>query len=88
MIPDLSIILLGTEEILERRLLERNVLTHFEKKMTRRDEIERYIKAAEFLKVKGFNVMTFYNDTESELSNSLNDVKEFITELERKKQNG
>lgn len=56
--------------------------------MTRRDEIERYIKAAEFLKVKGFNVMTFYNDTESELSNSLNDVKEFITELERKKQNG
>ena len=32
--------------------------------------------------------MTFYNDTESELSNSLNDVKEFITELERKKQNG
>lgn len=23
--------------------------------------------------------MTFYNDTESELSNSLNDVKEFIT---------
>ncbi len=88
MIPDLSIILLGTEEILERRLLERNVLTRFEKKMTRRDEIERYIKAAEFLKVKGFNVMTFYNDTESELSNSLNDVKEFITKLERKKQNG
>ena len=32
--------------------------------------------------------MTFYNDTESELNNSLNDVKEFITELERKKQNG
>lgn len=81
MIPDLSIILLGTEEILERRLLERNVLTRFEKKMTRRDEIERYIKAAEFLKVKGFNVMTFYNDTESELSNSLNDVKEFISKL-------
>lgn len=32
--------------------------------------------------------MTFYNDTELELSNSLNDVKEFITKLERKKQNG
>lgn len=87
-IPDLSIILLATEEILKCRLLERNELTRFEKKMTRRDEIERYIKAAKFLKVKGFNVVTFYNDTELELSNSLNDVKEFINNLEREKENG
>ena len=87
-IPDLSIILLATEEILKCRLLERNELTRFEKKMTRRDEIERYIKAAKFLKVKGFNVVIFYNDTELELSNSLNDVKEFINNLEREKENG
>lgn len=87
-VPDLSIILLATEEILKCRLLERNELTRFEKKMTRRDEIERYIKAAKFLKVKGFNVVTFYNDTELELSNSLNDVKEFINNLERGKGNG
>lgn len=85
MIPDLSIILLGAEEILKCRLLERKELTRFEKKMTRRDEIERYIRAAEFLKVKGFNVVTFYNDTELELSNNLNDVKEFIINLEREK---
>lgn len=56
--------------------------------MTRRDEIERYVKAAEILKVKGFNIVTFYNDTELELRNSLNDVKEFIVNLEREKQNG
>lgn len=87
-VPDLSIILLGTEEILKRRLLKRNELTRFEKKMTRRDEIERYIKAAEFLKDKGFKVVTFYNDTELELRNSLNDVKEFIINLERENQNG
>ena len=87
-IPDLSITLLAKEEILKCRLLERNELTRFEKKMTRRDEIERYIKAAKFLKVKGFNVVTFYNDTELELSNSLNDVKEFINNLEREKENG
>lgn len=87
-VPDLSIILLASEEILKCRLLERNELTRFEKKMTRRDEIERYIKAAKFLKVKGFNVVTFYNDTELELSNSLNDVKEFINNLEREKENG
>ncbi len=88
MVPDLSIILLGTEEILNCRLLERNELTSFEKKMTRKDEVERYIKAAEFLKVKGFNVVTLYNNTELELRNSLNDVKEFIINLERGKKNG
>lgn len=88
MIPDLSIILLGAEEILKCRLLERKELTRFEKKMTRRDEIERYIKTAEFLKVKGFNVVTFYNDTELELSNNLNNIKEFIINLEREKQSG
>lgn len=32
MVPDLSIILLGAEEILKCRLLERNELTRFEKK--------------------------------------------------------
>ena len=88
MVPDLSIILLGEEEILKCRLLERNELTRFEKKMTRRDEIERYIKAAEFLKAKGFNVVTFYNNTELDLRNSLNHVKKFIINVERKKQNG
>ncbi len=88
MVPDLSIILLGEEEILKCRLLERDELTRFEKKMTRRDEIERYIKAAEFLKAKGFNVVTFYNNTELDLRNSLNYVKKFIINVERKKQNG
>jgi len=87
-VPDLSVILLGMEEVLERRLIERSELTRFEKKMTRKDELERYIKAAGFLKNKGFNVVTFFNNTESELENSLNEVGEFITNLERKNENG
>lgn len=88
MVPDLSVILLGTEETLESRLYERSELTRFEKKMTRREEVERYIKAADFLKSKGFNVVTFFNNTESELKNSLNSVKEIIINLEREKKNG
>lgn len=88
MVPDLSVMLLGTEETLKCRLLERSELTRFEKKMTRRDEVERYIKAADFLKDKGFNVVTFFNNTESELKNSLNYVKNFIINLEREKENG
>lgn len=87
-VPDLSIILLGTEETLDCRLSERSELTHFEKKMTRRDEVERYIEAADFLKDKGFNVVTFCNNTELELEDNLNKVKETIITLERRKENG
>ena len=87
-IPDLSVILLGSEEIINHRLLERNELTRFEKKMTRRDELERYIKAAEFIRSKGFNVVTFFNNTELELKNSLNEVEEIVINLERGRLNG
>lgn len=56
--------------------------------MTRRDELERYIKAAEFIRNKGFNVVTFFNNTELELKNSLNEVEEIIINLERGRLNG
>lgn len=88
LVPDLSVILLGKEEILERRLSKRRELTRFEKKMTRRDEIEGYIKAADFLERKGYNVVVFYNNTELELEHSLNSIKEIIINLRRRENNG
>lgn len=88
LVPDLSIILLGKEEVLEDRLSKRSELTCFEKKMTRRDEVEGYIKAAEFLKDKGFNVVKFYNNTETELHSNLQYVHDFIGTLKRGKRNG
>lgn len=88
LVPDLSVILLGKEEILERRLSKRRELTRYEKKMTRRDEIEGYIKAADFLERKGYNVVVFYNNTELELEHSLNSIKEIILNLRRRENNG
>ena len=87
-VPDLSIILLGAEETLENRLSERSKLTHFETKMTRRDEIEGYIRAANYLKNKGFNIIMLYNNTELEMKNNLNKVKEIIFNIYRSRRNG
>lgn len=86
-VPDLSIILLGTEQVLEQRLSTRSELTHFEKKMTRRDEIERYQWTGNYLKNKGFNIIILNNNTEVDLDSNLNNVMGIIDDLERRKQN-
>lgn len=87
-VPDLSIILLCSEDILDYRLSERSEWSHFERKMTRRDEIERYIKAANYLKDKGFNILILYNNTQTELEENLNKVKEIIINIEESRENG
>lgn len=81
-IPDLSIILLGNERTIAERLSKRENLTHFEKKMTRDDELTGYMKAADFLKDKGFHIILFNNNTEADMINNINKVKDIITQSE------
>lgn len=83
-VPDLSIILLGDERTISCRLLERDILTHFEKKMSREDEIKGYINAANFLKDKGFNIVLLNNNTESDMISNINKVNDIVTQLERR----
>lgn len=77
-IPDISIILLADDNLLAVRLQQRYALSDFEKKMTRRQEIEGYRAAANFLANKGFRHLIFQNDTEADLERSINDVFDVI----------
>lgn len=81
-VPDISIILLAKEETLSKRLSEREKLTHFEKRMTRENEIKGYIHANEFLKNQDFNLMLLYNETERDLEINIQKVFEMISRLE------
>ena len=53
-IPHLSILLIADEAVIERRLSQRKFLSDFEKRMSRQEEVQRYIEAKEFLERKGF----------------------------------
>lgn len=77
-IPDISIILLADDNLLAVRLQQRYALSDFEKRMTRRQEIEGYRAAANFLANKGFRHLIFQNDTEADLERSINDVFDVI----------
>jgi dTMP kinase len=61
-IPDLSIILIASKEILEKRLSVRNRFSRFERTKGRQKEIDMYLKAAEFLARKNFNVCVMKNE--------------------------
>lgn len=82
-VPELSIILLASEENLQTRLEERKELTHFEKLITRKSEIEGYIDAAEFIRKKGFNVLVLQNNTQEELENNICICFELIKKIMR-----
>lgn len=77
-IPDISIILLAKPELLEERLNARKYLTHYEKTMTRTEEVERYKEASDFLIKKGFNVIIYENnfmeDQKSNIKNALSSI--------------
>lgn len=77
-IPDISIILLADDNLLAERLQHRDALSDFEKRMTRRQEIEGYRAAANFLANKGFRHLIFQNNTEADLERSINDVFDVI----------
>ena len=60
-IPDLSVILIASVEILEQRLSQRSSLGRFERTKSRADELKYYLEAAEFLSKRGFNILLLDN---------------------------
>lgn len=66
LVPDISIILTANIQVIEKRLNERQVLTAFEKRMTRKMEVEFYLQAANFLKKKGYNIFNYTNDSKED----------------------
>lgn len=86
-VPDISIILLAKEDTLSKRLSERDNLTHFEKRMTREEEIKGYIRANEFLKKRDFNTLLLYNDNEKDIKISIKQVLDMIRRLEENEKN-
>ena len=84
-IPELSIILLASEETLQKRLDRRKQITYFEKKMTRANEIEGYIKAEAFIRRKGFQCLKLYNETEEDMEHNLAATIQRIHEIREKR---
>ena len=60
-IPDLSVILTASVEILEQRLSQRSSLGRFERTKSRTEELNYYLEAAEFLSKHGFNILLLDN---------------------------
>ena len=74
LIPDISIIILASEDVIQKRLLERKVMTYFEKCITRKEEIDFYKKAGVFLTNKGYNIVELTNDTIDDLQNNISKI--------------
>jgi len=62
-IPDLSVILTASAEILEQRLSQRSSFGRFERTKSRAEELNYYLEAAEFLSKYGFNILLLDNGT-------------------------
>lgn len=82
-VPSISVILLADSDVLERRLSERSFLTNFEKRMTREEEVEAYIKTAGFLEEKGFCYLFCRNNTLEDLVRNVDEVFDRIASLMR-----
>lgn len=83
-VPELSVILLASEEKLQVRLKERKVLTYFEKTLTRKSEVDGYREAAEFIRREGFNVLVLQNNMQNELEKNVDTCIKIIQRLMRK----
>lgn len=81
-IPEINIFILADEKVLSERLSKRSYFSEFEKRMTRGEELESYVRAQVFLKEKGYNCITFYNNTLDELDKNVitayNMIKQFL----------
>jgi len=64
-VPELSIVLTASVDILEQRLSKRTSLTRFERQYSRRNELDYYLKSANYLSNLGFNVMLIENGSAS-----------------------
>lgn len=61
-VPDLTVILTAPLETLIHRLSSRHELSRFEKERLSVREVELYLEAIEFLRIKGFNVFSTENN--------------------------
>jgi len=80
-IPDISVILLAQEDLLEERLSKRTELTAFEKRMTRDQEIHAYRQTVSFLQERGFNYIVCNNDSPMDFEKNINIVFEKICSI-------
>lgn len=79
-IPDLSIILSASSEILEKRLAQRIPHRRFERTISRTIELKYYMEAAEFLSKHGFYIQLL--DTSSKLiDENINHIIEQILSI-------
>ncbi|WP_051397894.1 dTMP kinase [Runella limosa] len=82
-IPDLSIILTGDPRVVEERMKKRKALSRFERKYSRKQEIEKYKVTSNFLIDKGFNLITI-NNTENSIEKTVMIIIEEIQILLKK----
>lgn len=61
-IPDISVMLTAQEAVLDYRLSQRENLSSFEIRLSRKEEIKLYNNAALYLKTKDYNHIVFDND--------------------------
>ncbi len=83
-IPDISILLMADEEIIERRLSQREILSAFERKMSRHEEVQRYYQAKDFLEKKGFRYHICKNNNMRDLEQSMEDIINHIDCLQKR----
>jgi len=86
-IPDLSIILTASPDVLGGRLSKRGELTTFEKRMTREEEAQRYLDVSEKIAERGFKTLLMRNETESDLKKNIEKSAEQINILFVEKRN-
>ncbi len=65
LVPDLSIHLIASADVLGERLAQRKTLTRFEREATPSDELIFYQTARDFLQLHGFNITVIDNGSRS-----------------------
>lgn len=81
--PDLSIVLLAEPSVLAHRLSQRDLLSSFEQKMTREEEIDGYKKTIHFLETKNIHHIVYENNTMEDFENNIEDAVKRISTLMR-----
>ena len=75
----MSVLLTAPVEVLEQRLLARASLTRFERQHSRRNELDYYLDATNYLSKRGFNIMPLDNGNISIEENAEIVVKRILT---------
>jgi len=81
LLPDINVILLAKEDVIEKRLGQREHLTFFEKRMSRHQELNYYKESDTFLKQKGVNSILLYNNSENDLNTNADKLVKIINDI-------